>query len=139
MKPKILFFILVFFACYSNDCYSQFYGNNRANRPMGMDTDNRSSKKKNEKYDYAEAVVTHLNKELKLDGLQQAAIKTIVNDNKNSLEEISKMDIPYPEKKDKMNVINEKINSSILQLLSKEQAEKFNKLQEEREKKALTN
>jgi len=137
MKTKFLFFAVLFFALYSNASYSQYYGNNnRAQRPqMGSDRPS----KKNEKIDYAESVVASLDKELKLDGLQQAAIKTIINDNKNSLEEISKMDIPFPEKKGKMQVINDKISGEILKLLSKEQSDKFLKIKEEREKKALTN
>ena len=139
MKTNYLFFAIVFFAFCSTDTFAQ-YGNNinGVDRSIGSSVrENRPPKNKQEKVDYAESAADYLKKELKLDGLQEAAVKSIINDNKGSLEEISKMDISYEEKRDKMQLINDKINRDILKILSKEQAEKYNKMKEEREKKAL--
>lgn len=139
MKTKLVVIAVLFFAFYSNDSYSQYYGNNRNRMDRSIGNDARVSKKKKEKQDYAESAVAYLTKEIQLDGLQQAAIKTIINDNKGSLEEVMKMDISNEEKRDKMIAINDKIDKEIMKLLSAEQVEKYNKMKEEREKKALTN
>ncbi|MBC8645200.1 hypothetical protein H9W95_17745 [Flavobacterium lindanitolerans] len=82
---------------------------------------------------------TYLDKEIKLDGLQFAAVKAIINDNKNSIEEISKSNLHVQEKKDKMREIMDKIDVEILKLLSKDRAAKYLKMKEDSEKKAMTN
>lgn len=141
MKTKLIFLSIFLIVLYSNEAYCQYGNNNRngVDRSIGPSVRENKPSKKNKQKDYAETVVDYLNKELKLDGLQQAAIKTIINDNKGSIEEITAMDISYEEKRDKMQVINDKINTNIIKILSKEQAEKYIKMQEEREKKALRN
>ncbi len=141
MKTKLIFISLIFVALFSNEAYSQ-YGSNNINgvdRSIGSSVRQNKPSKRNEPKDYAETIVDYLNKELKLDGLQQAAIRTIINDNKGSIEEVTAMDISYAEKRDKIMVINDKIDNDILKLLSKEQTEKYLKMKEEREKKALRN
>lgn len=141
MKTKLIFLSIFFVALFSNEAYSQ-YGSNNINgvdRSIGSSVRQNKPTKRNEPKDYAETIVDYLNKELKLDGLQQAAVKTIINDNKGSIEEITAMDISYAEKKDKILVINDKIDKDILKLLSKEQSDKYLKMKEEREKKALRN
>ena len=135
----LFFFTLLVLFC-SNDAYSQYSGNRRnaVDRSIGDDAP-RSNSRKKENQDYAGAYADYLTKELKLDGLQQAVVKTAVNDNKSALEEIYKMDISVMEKKDKIQVINDKIAAKITQVLSKEQSEKFLKLKEDAEKKAMKN
>jgi len=142
MKTRLLFFAILFFTFCSNNAFSQYNGSNinGVDRSIGSGVrGNRPSKSTPEKMDYAETAAQYLKKELNLDGLQEAAVKSIMNDNKGSLEEISKMNISYEEKRDKMQLVNDKINRDIIKILSKEQAEKYNKMKEEREKKALTN
>lgn len=140
MKTKLVIAVILLFSFYTNDAYSQYYGNNR-NRMMdrSIGDDARVSKKKKEKQDYAESASKYMKQELKLDGLQEAAVKTIINDNKGSIEEVMKMNISNEEKRDKMIAINDKIDKEIMKLLSPEQLEKYKKMQEEREKKSLTN
>lgn len=142
MKTRLVVIAILFFALYSNDAHSQYYGNNR-NRMMNnrsiADEARMNSKKKEKKQDYAENASQYMKQQLKLDGLQEAAVKTIINDNKGSIEEVMKMDISNEEKRDKMLAINDKIDKEIMKLLSPEQIEKYNKMKEEREKKALTN
>jgi len=138
MKTRLIFISILFFALYSNDAYSQYYGNNRSGVDRSIGNVQRPSKKPT-KQDYAESGSQYLTKELKLDGLQQAAVKTIIIDNQGSIEEIAKSNISNEEKRDKMLLINDKIDKEIKRLLSPEQIEKYNKMKEEREKKALTN
>lgn len=140
MKTKLIFLSLFFIALYSNEAYSQYYGTGGGvDRSIGSGTRQNKSSKNKEKIDFAESATDYLKKELKLDGLQEAAVKSIMNDNKASIDEVSMMNISYEEKRDKMQVINDKINTNIIKILSKEQAEKYLKMQEEREKKALRN
>jgi len=140
MKTRLAVLAVLFFALYSNDAHSQYYGNNR-NRMMdrSIGDDARVSKKKKEKQDYAESASKYMKQELKLDGLQEAAVKAIINDNKGSIEEVMKMNISNEEKRDKLLVINDNIDKEIIKLLSPEQVEKYAKMKEERERKALTN
>ncbi|MFC6097909.1 hypothetical protein ACFPVY_14730 [Flavobacterium qiangtangense] len=142
-----LFYISVLFLMFGiTDGYSQYggaynngYNNGRRSnidRSIGNDAP-RTNKEKPQ--DYATVYTDYLTKELKLDGLQQAVVKSAVNDNKDALEEIYKMDIAYVEKRDKAQAINDKIASKIKKVLSKEQIEKFDKLKEDAEKKAMKN
>lgn len=140
-----LFYISVLFLVFGvTESYSQYYNNGYNNgrrsnidRSIGNDAPRNSSKDKPQ--DYATVYTDYLTKELKLDGLQQAVVKSAVNDNKDALEEIYKMDIAYVEKRDKAQAINDKIASKIKKVLSKEQIEKFDKLKEDAEKKAMKN
>jgi hypothetical protein len=139
---RFLFISVLFFLFGTNDGYSQYYGSGAyggVDRSIGASTrQNRPSKKNAEKKDYADVYTEYLTKQLELDGLQQAAVKSIVSENKDSLEEISKSELPTMEKRDKMRLLNDKINAKVLKLLSKEQTEKFSKLIADAEKKAMT-
>lgn len=140
-----LFYISVLFVVFGTiQGYSQYYNNGynngrRSSIDRSIANEARRPKEKAEKQDYATAYTEYLTKELKLDGLQQAVVRSAVNDNKEALEEIYKMDIAYVEKRDKAQAINDKIAAKIKQVLSKEQVEKFDKLKEEAEKKAMKN
>lgn len=143
MKTKLTLFFIFFIALFSNDAFSQYgYGRNGngngVDRSIGSSVRENKPPKKGEQKDYAEVIVDYLDKELKLDGLQKAAIKVIINDNKGSIEEIMQQNILYEEKKDKIQVINDKIDTQIIALLSKDQTAKYVKMKEEREKKAMT-
>lgn len=141
MKTK-LFFIAFFLFLFSNSVSAQYYDNygGGVDRSIGQQArENKPRKKTTEKKDFGEGWANHLNKQLKLDALQYAAVKSIMNDNKDSLEEISKSEeMRVEEKKDKIQEIMDKIDIQILKLLSKDQAEKYLKLKEDRQKKALT-
>lgn len=118
--------------------YNDFGGG--VDRSIGSEVrQNKPKKNSKEKVDMGENWATYLDKEIKLDGLQFAAVKAIINDNKNSIEEISKSNLHVQEKKDKMREIMDKIDVEILKLLSKDQAAKYLKMKEDSEKKAMTN
>ena len=139
---RFFFISVLFLVLGTTNGYSQYYGDGGyggVDRSIGSSVrQNKPSKKNAEKKDYADMYTEYMTKEVKLDQLQQAAVKSIVNEHKDSLEEISKSNLPNIEKRDKMQLINDKINTKILKILSKEQTEKFLKLKEEAEKKAMT-
>lgn len=142
MKTQLALLSLLFFTLFTNDAFSQYgYGRNPngngVDRSIGSSVRQNKPPKNQPQKDYAEMVVEYLDKELKLDGLQQAAVKSIINDNKGSIEEISLMDISYEEKRDKIQLINDKIDTQILTFLTKEQSDKYLKMKDEREKKAM--
>lgn len=141
---RLLLISIIFLALGTSESYSQYYNNGYnngrrtgINRAIGDEARNSSPKEKQK--DYATIYTEYLTKELKLDGLQQAVVKSAVSDNQDALEEIYKMDISYNEKRDKALAINEKIAQKITKVLSKEQTEKFIKLKEDAEKKAMKN
>lgn len=137
-----LFFIAIFFLMLCPDTASAQYYNDfggGVDRSIGSEVRQNKPKKNKEKVDMGESWATYLDKEIKLDGLQFAAVKAIINDNKNSFEEISKSNLHIQEKKDKMRELMDKIDVEILKLLSKEQSAKYLKLKEDNEKKAMTN
>lgn len=136
-----LFFIAIFLLMLCPDTASAQYYNDfggGVDRSIGQEVRNNKPKKNKEKVDFGEAWATYLDKELKLDGLQFAAIKSLMNDNKNSFEEISKSNAHIQEKKNKMREIMDKIDIDILKLLSKDQSAKYLKMKDESEKKAMT-
>ncbi|HEU4497627.1 MAG TPA: hypothetical protein VFR70_11295 [Flavobacterium sp.] len=141
MKIIFLFASLLFLALGSSEAYSQYYGDSGGvNRSIGSGVrQNKPKKDKEKKTDYAQDYVQYLDKELKLDGLQQAAIASMINDSKDSLEEISKSSMPDQEKKDRLRAISDKISDKILKLLSPAQKEKYLKMKEETDKRALKN
>ena len=130
--------LLFAFLTFSFTASAQYYGNG-VDRSIGQSARMNKPHKKNEKkLDFAESSVEYLNKQLNLDGLQQAAIKGILNDNKATLEEIGAENISIQEKTDKMGKATDKIDVDILKLLSKEQSEKYLKIKEDRMKKMLS-
>lgn len=103
---------------------------------MNMATPSSSSKPK-DKVDPIQASINNLDKQLKLDDFQKAAIAVTMKDNHASMEEIAMSNLGQEEKMDKMQVIRDKIYKGIMEVLNKEQQEKYVKLVEEGEKKAL--
>lgn len=139
-----LFFIAIFFLMLCPDTASAQYYNpynpygGGVDRSIGSEVrQNKPKKAGKEKIDMGENWATYLDKQIKLDGLQFAAVKAIINDNKTSIEEISKSNLHVQEKQDKMREIMAKIDVEILKLLSKDQAEKYLKIKEDSEKKAM--
>lgn len=137
-----LFFIAIFFLMLCPDTASAQYYNpygGGVDRSIGSEVrQNKPKKNSKEKVDMGESWATYLDKEIKLDGLQFAAVKAIINDNKGSIEEISKSNLHVQEKKDKVREIMDKIDVEILKLLSKDQSAKYIKMKEDNEKKAMT-
>lgn len=80
--------------------------------------------------DYVEQAVTYWKKELQLDDFQAAAVKEIMASEKDGLMALrADTSIKNHEKKDRTRIITDRIDERIIQLLTKEQAEKYKKLQ----------
>lgn len=92
----------------------------------------RNKEKLNKKIDIVEETVKQLDKKLKLDDFQKAAITVIYNDNKDEIMGIVEQDIPRAAKIQKGKELSEKIDKEILKLLSKEQAEKYQEIIDDR-------
>ncbi|OYQ31970.1 hypothetical protein CHU92_15110 [Flavobacterium cyanobacteriorum] len=90
------------------------------------------NKKAYEKKDPVEVYMQQLDKRLKLDDFQKAAIVQILQENKESLIAVSHEDSPMAVKEEKIREITEKIDTKIIPLLSKGQLEEYNKIIKER-------
>jgi hypothetical protein len=93
--------------------------------------------RKSEKKDFVEATVEYLEKQLTLDGFQKAVITNIFNDHREELMAAGSGDVPSVEKVAKAQEVTDKIDVEVLKVLSKPQTEKYLKMKEERQKKAL--
>lgn len=93
------------------------------------------SKHKGEKKDFVQLTVEYYTKELALDDFQAAAIREILEDQKDAINAIStEPNMTTNERKDKANLINDKIDSKIKPMLGAEQLKKYEALQEKRKK-----
>ncbi|KAF2519701.1 hypothetical protein E0W68_00240 [Flavobacterium salilacus subsp. salilacus] len=92
----------------------------------------KNKEKLNQKIDIVEETVKQLDKKLKLDDFQKAAITVIYNDNKDEILGIADEDIPLKAKKQKAEDISQKIDKQIIKLLSEGQAEKYQEIIDDR-------
>ncbi|MDV6168465.1 hypothetical protein R1T16_08495 [Flavobacterium sp. DG1-102-2] len=126
MKLKTTYLIVLFTILFSAAASAQ------VDRRVGQGQ-YKSGPQKKEKTDYAEQTSNYLATELKLDAFQKAAVKNILNDEKENITSLGdNREMTTMEKKDKLREITERIQKKITPLLSKEQAEKYTKLEEAR-------
>lgn len=132
---KILVAFFFFFA--SAEAFAQYYDPYAPYNPGGVDrTIDRQknapkSKKKNAKKetkDIVDLTVEQLDKKLNLDDFQEAAIKVIYNDHKDEIMALPNEDLSYDAKKEKGEILAQKIDKKILALLSKDQAKVYNEI-----------
>jgi len=135
--------ILIGFLLISSSSFSQggrMNGGRNSGMGMGMGNPAQaggSGKSSRDKVDPIQASINNLDKELKLDDFQKAAISVTMKDNQASMQEIASSNLGADEKMDKMKVIRDKIYNGIIEVLNPEQKEKYKALVEEGEKKAL--
>lgn len=126
MKLKLSFIALLSLLFFSAEGYSQ------VDRSIGRSQYKRPKPSK-EKFDFVEETVKYVTKELNLDAFQSAAVREIIEAEKEELVAISQNpDLPEQARKDKGKIISERIDEKILKLLSPEQADKYKKLQEKK-------
>lgn len=126
MKFKAYYILFAFALLFSAPSFAQ------VDRSVGQ-SQYRRPKKKGKPADFVEVTVEYYTKQLKLDDFQIAAVKEILEDQRNSITELgAEHDITDNEKKDRANAINEKIDSRIKPLLNAEQLKKYEELQEKR-------
>lgn len=92
------------------------------------------SKNKNEKRDMVEESVNYLVKELTLDDFQKAAVNNILEEEREAITNFGKESktMSRNEQKDKAMAISRRIYNKVLPLLSKTQAEKYTKIEDEK-------
>lgn len=88
-------------------------------------------RKKGEKVDFVQQSTDYLAKELTLDDFQKAAIREIIEGERENIMNLNaEKDITSDERRDKAALISGRIYKKVLPLLSKDQAEKYTKMEE---------
>lgn len=124
MKLKASYIFLLFAALFTTTASAQ------VDRRIGQGQYKRS-RGKAEKIDFIQESTDYLAKELKLDDFQKAAVKSIMSDEKDAIMAINEAtDMSDLEKRDKTREISQRIYKKVMPLLSKEQGEKYTKMEE---------
>ncbi len=93
------------------------------------------NKNNNKEFDFVQASADKMAKELSLDDFQKAAAKNFIQEYKDQVMSITVEEIPDSGKNEKINIVKEKMEAKIKQLLNKEQLAKFEALKNKAEKK----
>jgi hypothetical protein len=122
LKASYIIFLFVLFATVQ--------GSAQMNRNVGRQQYRRSGKP--EKRDFMEQSIDYLTKELTLDDFQKAAVKDIMEDEKENITILQTPNngMSSQEKKDKAKDISDRIYKKIVPLLSPEQAAKYKEIVE---------
>lgn len=124
MKLKVTYILLFFAFFFSATTYAQM------NRNIAREQYKRPKKDK-KTYDFVEQSANYLAKELKLDDFQKAAVKDILENERNAITTLNEdRDMLSDVRKDKAREISDRIYKKILPLLSKDQAEIYTKMEE---------
>lgn len=134
MKNYATFYVIALFFLTVNMNAQQM----RPRSERGGGIDQTSNKPKKQK-DFIEVNVDYLEKELTLDTFQKAAVLSIFNSKREALTSLSTSEMHEEERNEKAKVIMDKIDSDIMKLLTKTQAEKYQKILDDKEKKSLKN
>ncbi|AWI25932.1 hypothetical protein [Flavobacterium pallidum] len=129
---QIIFILAVFFTSIS--IQAQYGGVDRSIGGPGQFQQSKNKEKKSE-FDFVQASTDKMAKELSLDDFQKAAAKNIIEDYKNQVISISAEEIPDTGKNEKINVVKDKMEAKIKQLLNKDQLVKFEAMKNKSEKK----
>jgi len=91
------------------------------------------SRKKQEKKDFVEQSTEYLVKELTLDDFQKAAVKNIIEEERENITNLNQTQgMTSDERRDRAVAISNRLFIKITPLLSKTQAEKYTKMEEEK-------
>ncbi|RWX02580.1 hypothetical protein [Flavobacterium cerinum] len=124
MKLKASLFILFFMFLASSAASAQ------VDRRIGREQ-YKPSKRKQEKVDFVEESVKYLTKELTLDDFQEAAVKSVLEDERGTITAINQAQgLSADEKKAKAREISTRIFKKVLPLLTPPQVEKYTKMEE---------
>lgn len=124
MKLKASLFILFFVF------FASFAANAQVDRRVGREQ-YKPTKRKQEKVDFVEESVKYLVKELTLDDFQEAAVKSVIEGERNTIMAINATQgLSADEKKAKASEISTRIYKKVLPLLTPTQAEKYTKMEE---------
>lgn len=102
---------------------------------QGQFHDSKNKDKKKSEFDFVQASTDKMAKELSLDDFQKAATKNIIEDYKNQILSINAEEIPDSGKYEKINIVKDKMEAKIMQLLNKDQLAKFEAMKNKADKK----
>ena len=129
MKFKVSYIFLVFALFISAISFAQ------VDRSIGRNQykSGPAPKGKNAKVDFVDQTVTYYTKELKLDDFQQAAVRTIIEEQRDPINELmAAKEITNDERRDRGKAINDRIDEKMIKLLSDEQKVKYKAIQDKR-------
>lgn len=122
MKLKASYLLLLLTILFSTASLAQ------VDRRIGVNQYKRD--RKIEKKDFVEESVKYLTKELKLDDFQKAAVKTIMEDERDAINVLNENnDMTTDERREKASAISTRIYNKIIPLLSKEQAARYTEME----------
>lgn len=124
MKLKASFILIVFAFLFTTELSAQM---DRTIAPSQYKRD----RKKGEKVDFVQQSADYLAKQLTLDDFQKAAVKNILEEERESIMALNSGEkITLDERRDKSAAISSRIYKKVLPLLSKPQAEIYTKMEE---------
>lgn len=127
MKLKTRYIFLISALLISLSTFAQ------VDRSIGSNQYRRPSKGKQEQKDFVQQTVEYYTKELKLDDFQQAAVRNILEEQRDAINSLMETkNITTDERRDRGKAINDHINEKMSPILSAEQLKKFNEIQEKR-------
>ncbi|MXN91646.1 hypothetical protein GR160_10445 [Flavobacterium sp. Sd200] len=99
----------------------------------GSDRYSSRQRGKGEQKDFVEQTVEYFTKELKLDDFQKAAVRTIIEEQRDPINELmAAKDITNDERRDRGKIINDRIEEKMKPILSPDQLKKFTEIQGKR-------
>jgi len=126
MKLKASYLILLLILVFTTASSAQ------VDRRVGREQ-YKPSRKKVEKKDFVETSTEYLVKELTLDDFQKAAVKNIIEEERENITNLNQAQgITADERRDRALAISNRLYTKITPLLSKTQAEKYTKMEEEK-------
>lgn len=131
MKLKAHHFILLTALCFSAGSFAQM--GRRMDTTGGSDRYSSQQRGKKDQKDFVEQTVEYFTKELKLDDFQKAAVRTIIEEQREPINElIAAKDITNDERRDRGKAINDRIEEKMKPILSPDQLTKFTEIQGKR-------
>lgn len=126
MKLKASYLILLLTLIFTTAASAQ------VDRRVGREQYKRS-RPKQEKKDFVEQSTEYLVKELILDDFQKAAVKNIIEEERENITNLNQAQgITSDERRDRALAISNRLYTKITPLLSKTQAEKYKKMEDEK-------
>lgn len=111
------------------------YGSGRSNQMNQMPASQPSAPKPIPVEVTADKIVAYYKKELNLDALQEVVVKNIYIKSLKKEEILIKKEISDDEKKEEFKVLSEMTDMEIIQILNKDQKEKFKNMTEDKKSK----
>jgi len=124
MKGKAHYIFLFIALFFTTALFAQ------VDRSIGQSQYKRAPKgKSGVKKDFIDQIMDYYGKELNLDDFQQAAVRQVIEDQRDEMMALNQQnDITSDEKRDKAKVINDKIDAGIIPMLSPDQVKKYQEL-----------